>query len=288
MNFVFVQYKNYTYPSGLKPELTEIAGHFDITGIRDVEKYSLHTEYSFASRKLNSDLLRRLPTIMESHRNKVPQLWKSEKWANEFAQFVIAITDGHAAPTVIEVHPPFSDYCTLQEFVDRYQVFEDAIHDRYPDTKIVIENRSGSRYSGGKFIVSKSEDIIALCDAIRQQNTNLGVVLDFPQLLTAEHINTEPFEKVKYHTALNPLMEYRNEIKGVHIWGKKKNESGRLIAHTGDLNTYFPNPGDKRYFLEGIAALCKDNEPRFFVPEINSCQADFESVVMDVVEYMEK
>ncbi|WP_044928446.1 hypothetical protein [Butyrivibrio sp. AD3002] len=283
MNFCFVQYNRYTYPSGLEPELTEIAGHFDISEIKDVQDYSLHTEYSFASRKLSTELVKRFPAIKEAHNRYVPQLWKSEKWADEFAQFVIALTESHVAPKVIEIHPPFNDYCDMDGFIDRFNVFEAVIHNKYPNVQIVVENRAGSRYSGGKFLVSKAADIGALCEKIRQKDVKLGVVLDFPQLLTAEHINTDPFEKLKYHSALNPLLEYRNEIKGLHIWGKKQNDTGRMIAHVGNLNTYFPNPEDKRYFLDGIYALCRDDARRFFVPEVNSGQADFESVVMDVV-----
>lgn len=130
----------------MKCDVKELAGHLDKTSIPDVQRYSLHTEYSFTKRKLDSALIERYPALKESYKN-VPRLWFSEEWAEEFAEFIFDLTDGHPDPEVIEIHPPFRDYCLdFDTFLDRYTVFEDIVLDNFPDTIITMENRAGAQY----------------------------------------------------------------------------------------------------------------------------------------------
>lgn len=193
--FILIEYNNVPYPEDFVSEIKEIAAHFDKNEIETAEKYSLHTEYSYGTRKLNSELISSFSELKSSHKNGVPQLWKSDKWAEEFAEFIIALTKDKNAPAVIEIHPPFNDYCDIDLFLERYKIFENRIREVYPETIIVVENRSGAIYKGGKFIVGKAKDIAELCQKIKENNINLGVVLDFPQLLTAEHIDTLKFNE---------------------------------------------------------------------------------------------
>lgn len=280
--FILVKYNGVPYPEGYEAKIKEVAAHFDKTNIEEADCYSLHTEYSYGKRKLNSKLLESFPELRNSHKDNIPQLWKSKEWALEFAEFIIALTKNKVAPTVIEVHPSFSDYCTLDEFVERYNCFEKGIHRVYPETIIVLENRSGAVYKGGKFIVSKAKEILALCEAISANNVDLGVVLDFPQLLTAEGIDTLNFNENKYFSAIDMLCEYRGLIKGIHIWGKKKSQTGRWVAHSGNLDTYFGcNQDVKAKFIEGIMKVCNDDIPRFLVPEVNSGASDLANIVKD-------
>ena len=283
MNFRFVQYGGNAYPDGIVPELVEIAGHLDKECIESFPNYSLHTEYSYGKRNCSSEIIKMYPALCKANKDGVPQLWKSSDWAFEFADFVITLTKNHADPKVIEIHPPFSDYSDIDQFIDRYLVFEDRIHDIYPDTEIVIENRSGSVYHGGKFIISKAEEIALLCKKVNENSINLGVVLDFPQLLTAEHIKTEAFDCNKYLRSIDTIFPYRDAIKGIHIWGKKKNASGRWVAHNGTLDTYIENTKDKEVFISGIRKICSDGKSRFFVPEVNSGEDDLRSVVKDIL-----
>lgn len=225
--FIFVEYNGVPYPDGFASGIKEIAGHFDKCEIEKSEKYSLHTEYSYGKRNFNSKSILNLETLKTSHKDGVPQLWKSDKWAEEFAEFVITLTKSKTAPIVVEIHPPFNDYCDIDLFLERYKIFEKKIHERYPETIIVIENRSGAIYKGGRFILGKAKEIAELCQKINDNNINLGVVLDFPQLLTAENIDTLKFNKDKYFSSINTIAEYRQNIKGIHIWGKKKSEKGR-------------------------------------------------------------
>ena len=194
-HFILVQYNGTSYPDGYSTHICEVAGHLDKDSIETTGPYSLHTEYSYGKRKFKSKRIAKFPILIESHKDGVPQLWKSVDWAMEFADFIISLTEFHDPPTVIEIHPPFNDYCTLSDFALRFRAFEKRIHDTYPDVIIVLENRAGAVYRGGKFLVSKAKDIVALCKMIEEQNLQLGIVLDFPQLLTAENINPVKFKE---------------------------------------------------------------------------------------------
>ncbi len=284
-SFVFIEYNGVPYPEGYSAEIREVAGHLDKNTIEDVEKYSLHTEYSYGKRKFDTPRLSAFPVLREANKDGVPQLWKSDEWAEEFADFIIGFTQDHNSPEIIEIHPPFNDYCSLEEFAERYLVFEHRIHTAYPDTTIVIENRSGAVYHGGKFLVGKTKEIAALGEVIRQHGLKLGIVLDFPQLLTAEGIDTLKFKAEKYRAAIDSIIPYRDLIKGIHIWGKKKSATGRWVAHAGNLDTYFGGNQDvKALFISGIEQICNDGKKRFLVPEVNSGMADLDAIMRDLFE----
>jgi hypothetical protein len=281
--FILIEYNNVAYPEGYTSNIKEIAGHLDKTEIESAEKYSLHTEYSYGVRKFDSELISSFEELKSAHKNSVPQLWKSEKWAQEFAEFIIALTQNKNTPDVIEIHPPFNDYCDIDMFLKRYVIFEKRIREVYPETIIVVENRSGAIYKGGRFVVGKAKEIVELCRKIKENNINLGVVLDFPQLLTAENIDTLKFNEDKYLKAVDDIAKNREIIKGIHIWGKKKSESGRWVAHAGNLDTYFGNNQNyKSAFIKGIMYVCNDDMQRFLVPEVNTGADDLACIINDI------
>lgn len=281
--FIFVEYNGVPYPDGFTFDIKEIAAHLDKNEIESAERYSLHTEYSYGKRNLDSALISNFGELQTAQKDGVPQLWKSNKWAEQFAEFIIALTSDKNKPTVIEIHPPFNDYCDIDLFLERYKIFEERIHKVFPETIIVIENRSGAIYRGGRFIVGKAKEIAELCQKIKDNNIKLGVVLDFPQLLTAENIDTLKFNEDKYFTAIDTISEYREIIRGIHIWGKKKGESGRWVAHAGNLDTYFNSNLDyKSKFIEGIARVSNDDLQRFLVPEVNTGADDLACIINDV------
>jgi hypothetical protein len=281
--FILVEYNGLQYPKGYSASMQEVAAHFDKKSIDPKGDYSLHTEYSYGTRKLDSCRIAKYPSLREAQKNGVPQLWKSVEWANEFAEFLIGLTAGHQSPKVIEIHPPFNDYCTLQEFAERFRAFEKQIHTVYPDVILVIENRAGKRYRGGNFLVRKAKEIAALCEVIREEHLDLGIVLDFPQLLTGENINPLKFREEKYEAAIETLLPHSDLIKGIHVWGKRKNNSGRQLSHHGNFDTYFGNDQHvKTLFLSGIQRICSDGSPRFLVPEVNSGEADLSAIINDL------
>ena len=278
-NFIFVEYNGVPYPEGYPAEIHEVAGHLDKDVIENKEAYSLHTEYSYGKRKFDTELIARYPVLKEGNKDGVPQLWKSEEWAESFADFVLALTKGHTPPRTIEIHPPFNDYCTLEDFIDRFCVFEKKVHAVYPNALIVIENRAGAVYHGGKFLIGKAKEIASLCEQIQKLGLNLGIVLDFPQLLTAESIDPTNFKIEKYNAAIDTILPYRNLIKGIHIWGKKKSATGRWVAHAGNLDTYLQDISSKQAFIQGIHRLCEDGTKRFLVPEVNSGAEDLAKII---------
>jgi len=274
-----------SYPKCYKSELKEVAAHFDKEAATSLSSYSLHTEYSYGKRKFDTALISHYQALMDANKDGVPQLWKSIDWASEFADFILEMTASCGAPNIIEIHPPFNDYCTMEQFAVLFQIFQKKLHSVYSDTVIVIENRSGSVYHGGKFLVGKAKEIVQLCDTIHECDLALGIVLDFPQLITAENINTLKFNKAKYDAVIDALIQYRSLIKGIHIWGKKKSASGRWVAHVGNLDTYFNGDIDaKNAFINGIRRVCDDGRKRFLVPEVNSGADDLMRILDDIAE----
>ena len=161
--FIFVEYNGVTYPDGFTTNIKEIAAHLDKNNIEFAEKYSLHTEYSYGKRKFDTALISNFTELKSAQKDGVPQLWKTGKWAEQFAEFIFVLTEGKNTPSVIEIHPPFNDYCSIDSFLERYSVFEKKIHEVYPETVIVIENRAGTIYKGGRFIAGKAKEIAELC-----------------------------------------------------------------------------------------------------------------------------
>ena len=282
--FELIEYNGIPYPKGYVSIIKEVAGHLDKEDIEREEYYSLHTEYSYGKRKLDSATLVKYKALQESNKGGVPQLWKSEEWAKEFAAFICELTDDKNPPSIVEIHPPFNDYADVEHFVKCYRVFEKEIKQAYPNTNIFIENRSGAVYRGGRFVVGKADEIVSLCEAIEKYNLELGIVLDFPQLLTAERLDTLKFNADKYKAAIEKIHPYQHLINGIHIWGKKKNPKGRWIAHCGTLDTYFcGNEESKTIFLDGIKRICDDGRTRFLVPEVNSGAEDLKSIIEELM-----
>ncbi len=283
--FQMIKYHDKEYPPSIPLRFQEIAAHFDIYKLkinRNIS-YSLHTEYSYGTRKFSNSFVRNFNEICNAHKNGVPQLWISKKWAEEFAEFIIKLTSDFPAPCIIEIHPPFSDYTlNLKKFADRYKVFEDIISYKYPHTKILIENRCGSIYQGGKFILSESKSIMELSNLIDSYNLKLKFALDIPQLYTAHRCSNK--NSKKYLELLKEMDNIRHNIAGVHLWGKNISAQGRKVAHSGDLKSYFENDTlllDS--FLKGFVNLFGDDVIRKMVLEVNSSNEDLLSITKDLI-----
>lgn len=246
--------------------------------------YSLHTEYSYGTRSFSSNIINKLPTLKSSHKKYVPQLWFNKKWAEEFSEFIKFIVENNQLPTIIEIHPPFKDYCSeIDKFIEIYEVFEKRIIQYFSDTIILIENRCGSIYPRSNFLISKAKDILEISNIIDEKGLKLNIVLDINQLFTSHFKSSIPNE-TDIKALLQPLIGCRKNIKCLHLWGKKKSETGRIVSHVGDLNTYFnDNQSLKSFFLNEIFNLFSDEHPRYFVPEVNSNDSDLASIVQDLL-----
>ena len=280
-----IQYHGKLYPDKIKPKIEEIAGHFDKDKIHPKKKYSLHTEYSVGKRKLDSKLLVDLPIIMNAQKNGVPQLWFNNEWSKEFHNFILKIVGDNNPPTIIEVHPPFNDYCnSVYDFINNYVAFELQVKESFPETDILIENRCGTIYSGGKFLFSKNEELLILSEILDKNKMKLRIVLDIPQLFAAHRINLRKISEKEIEDALNPIELIKHNIAGIHLWGKRLSNNNRWSAHIGDLNDYFSgNVKLKNYFLNRLQEIFNDGKRRYFVPEVNSSNADLQSIIEDML-----
>lgn len=278
--FEMVKYHTQEYPEDIPLRIEECAAHLDVSAVNATLLPSLHTEYSYGKRKYDSALIQRFPAIMEAQKDGVPQLWKNEQWAAEFAQFVFALA-GEKAPAVVEVHPPFVDYASFDSFLKSYKVFEATILEQFPETDILIENRCGSVYKGGKFLVSNLPEVETLCNLIVQNNLRLKIAYDVPQIYTAHNVK----KPEQYIDILKKTEAHRTHIGGVHLWGKRKSRSGRLVAHCGDLTSYFCEDMDlKISFLQAFNTCFDDGLVRKMVLEVNSGNDDLISIVSDLGE----
>lgn len=277
-SFEMIKYHGQEYPADVPLRIEEIAAHFDITNVGGQLKRSLHTEYSYGKRNFNSALIANYPEICSAQKDGVPQLWKNETWALQFADFIFALVGRGNAPGVIEIHPPFNDYTDMNGFVRAYSGFEAKIKERFPNVEILIENRCGSVYHGGKFILSKVQDIGTLCEAIERNSLQLKIAYDVPQIYTAHNAKTEE----TYLRLLDDTKPYRAHIGGVHLWGKKMSDTGRKVAHCGNLDTYFGDVEIKDHFLQGFKDCFDDGVARKMVLEVNSGNEDLQSIVSDL------
>lgn len=211
-----VQYGVRSYPEGIRPKIQEIAGHFDKTAIDPLlPRFSLHTEYSCYARELCSPLLSSFPTLCSSHRQGIPQLWYSEAWAAEFAEFIRVLCAGQT-PSVIEIHPPFSDYTDFAAFLSHYAVFEERILSVYPQVRILIENRFGTAYRGSPFLFSSARDFLELAERLDASGLHLQIAWDIPQFFTALGSSPRTME-----TDLHSVAPVIHAAAGIHLWGKK-------------------------------------------------------------------
>ena len=276
--FEMVKYHTQSYPTDIPLRIEECAAHLDITSVDADLRYSLHTEYSYGKRKLDSALLTNFPALVGAHKDGVPQLWKDEQWAAEFAQFVFALAGG-ATPAVIEVHPPFGDYTDFDSFIRSYSVFESLITERFPEVDLLIENRCGSVYKGGRFLVSKTQEVETLCNLIVQHGLRLKIAYDVPQIYTAHNVKKQE----QYIELLQKAEAFREQIGGVHLWGKRKSETGRKVAHCGDLTSYFEDDLEtKTLFLQQFNKCFDDGICRKMVLEVNSGNEDMLSIITDL------
>ncbi len=144
--------------------------------------------------------------------------------------------------------------------------------------EILVENRCGSVYHGGRFVLSKIKDVDLLCAAIEKSGLLLRIAYDVPQIYTAHNAKTEN----QFICLLEETKRYRKFIGGVHLWGKRKSSTGRKVSHCGDLNSYFGNQTIKEHFLYAFIDSFDDGLTRKMVLEVNRGNDDLRSIVADL------
>lgn len=278
--FEMIKYHSQEYPSDVTLNIEECAAHFDVASVNACIKKSLHTEYSYGKRNFDTEYLKNFPEILNAQKNNIPQLWKNTEWSKQFSDFVIGLF-GDDTPSVIEIHPPFNDYTNMVDFIENYKIFENKILTIDSNIEILIENRCGSIYRGGKFLISKLEDIEKLCELIEKNKLKLKIAYDIPQIYTAHNAR----RKEVYVELLKKTIPLRSYIGGVHLWGKRRALAGhgRLVSHCGDLNSYFDNNLEtKQSFLKEFKNCFDDDICRKMVLEVNSGNDDLLSIITNL------
>jgi len=296
-----VKYRKIDYPDKITANIYEVAGNFDRENIDVSTPYSLHTEYSFEEREFNTNIIKDLTYIKEAQKNKIPQLWFNKNWTKEFFIFIDRLIDVNEAPEVLEIHPPYNEYCSsFEQFFEIFKVFYEEFKrkEKYKFTKIVIENRFGTKNNSGKFLLSTCDDVLKFCELLNKSDIDLKIILDYPQLFSVVYstnkekqkelkkkgimIDEEILEKIILFN--QDLKKYRKIIGGIHMWGKRINKKGEWSPHFGNFNTLFSkNNYLKKKFLESVKDTFNDDIPRYFVPEVNG-RNDLHSIVNDMIE----
>lgn len=274
---VLLRYGHQVFPGGVIPRMVEVPAHLDIQYINVSGDYSLHTEYASKPRKFNSPLLDGLDFLKASHRKEVPELWASLEWAQEFAVLVSRLVARNPAPSQIEIHPPFcSTTPTIDTFLESYEVFEQAILAAYPDCQIVLENRTGTKHSS-KFLMSGSDSILAMGQALQQTRLKLGIALDVPQMFTAS-FGTKHLVGLEGLPLIERLMPIHDRIHTLHLWGRSTGGG----AHGGGLDGLFDgNTDGKRASLQALRNVINDGDPRHLVIEVRRA-ADVAAIIQDL------
>ena len=275
-----VQYDKITYPNGVHCEIKEESAPLSIPHLkRFAPKYSLHTDPS-ASRRvpIDSEFLKEFPTLRKRCVEGIPQLWFNKQWAEEFADFIKKVVDKNRPPAIIEIHPPYKDYCnSMQHFLENYRVFEERILSFYPKTEILVENRYGTKYTRSPFLISSYRDVVDFVSQLEKTTPKLklGLVLDFPQLLAESRMLRPKNDKTKemLPEMFTSLKSCKSRIRSVHLWGprKIKDDGNFMGVHKEDLNGLFQwHEGMKKVFLEELNELLRDIPSCYFVPEVGA------------------
>ena len=299
VKFIPIRYAHTKYPDDIKPKIQETTANFfnfskhkESLQKTELPYLSLHTDPGYRGRKdmfISTEMLKEFPIISNNvfdfGSSCVSKLWFNKEWSKEFSGFLVSLAEGveRKRIKVIEIHPPFDTYCdSLENFLEIYATFEEAVMKEFPSTIINIENRCNPapKRKGGKFILSKNDDIVRLSSLILKSGLKLKLVVDIPQLLSEHHGNKLLSEKV-IKEVLAPIVDIRNYVSGTHIWGYNINkESGG--QHSADFNTYFINDEKlKICFLQEICKLFDDGKKRYFVPDVGSTIA-VQSIVNDL------
>lgn len=279
--FEMVRYGNYVY-GDIPTRLSEVACNFDTKGLNVKQEYSLHTEYAYGPRRFENPVFTDYPILSQEVLDGIPLLWKNTEWSISFFEYIAAMVNNNRPPDVVEIHPPFKDYCSnFHDFMEVFLPFEDLIKNKYSNSLTVIENRVGTLYPGN-FLLENKNDIVDLLQLISKSQSSLKLVLDIPQFLST-------FGN-KYRMDINEIIqsfeyfsEYKHLINGVHIWGRR----GR--AHIGDLNSlFFDDPELKTNFLRFLSSFFDDGITRLLVPEINGTpQTIFDNILEDLKKFLE-
>ncbi len=264
MYLIPIKYHGLNYPKGIHPKIIEVAGHFDTVPLKDRKiskniKISLHTEYSAKDRHMKSIRSSVLKTSLRKWWGKqVPDLWANIQWTKDFANFILDLVKEYEEQIeIIEIHPPIPRKYNWNTFIINYQTFYSIVKQKLLNAQILIENRNG-------FLLSGVCDFQILSSIIDKSKIDLGLIIDFPQLLNYE--KAKDCEN-KLNSVMQQINNFKHNVKAFHLWG----QVGRR-SHAGDINDYFNNDEILiNNFYSNLANIfLNKNQKYYFIPEINS------------------
>jgi len=275
-NYEFLKYGNLNYSViGITPKIQEISctfNNFNNVSKLYLSNYSLHTEYSASP--IKNPYLQNYPSLFNSTFNGKASLWTSNNWVKEFFDLIDQkIQQIGKAPTIIEIHPPYKKHVKINDFFNRYTIFENIVLKKYPDVMILIENRNCC----GNFLLSRANDYIDFANQINDRKLNLKLIIDIPQLFGKElflnkNNNVQNTIDNVFYTLSTRIVA--DNICGIHICGK---------GHNGGFDSIFnKNIQNTQYFLNRFKAfsLLLTNKI-YIVPEIFK-QQDFVNIINDL------
>lgn len=165
--------------------------------------------------------------------------------------------------------------------MQKSQVFEQEFMSTLPGTKELLENRSGSKYRGGRFLISRIGDIIALIEKVQKRGLRLRLALDIPQLFSAH--DRAATSDAKMAKLLRKLTDAAGYVQGLHLWGKRRNTRGAEHSPRRGLKFDY-DERLKQAFLSEIYAVFDDGVERYLVLEVNSGKEDMLSILDDLLE----
>jgi hypothetical protein len=177
----------------------------------------------------------------------------------------------------------------------------------YKNTKVLIENRYGSQYVGGDFLISNLDDLLRLTELIEKLGLKLRIALDLPQLFTAHKLEPGSITVKDLRVLFKKIKDIRDFIDAIHLWGKCYGKNRRLSSHMGNLDSYFLglDCGDTKNAKESVPLFTErvekilhvkteflillretfaDKKERYFLPEVNSRDDDLKLIVNDLIE----
>lgn len=204
VRFIPVMYSDKDYPPDIKPQIQETTANLFRKTVKktNLRYLSLHTDppnvwYGKQRNKILSlELLKEFPALLnnmlDSGHSCVSKLWCEDKeWSKAFSSFLVRLTEGIEPQRIkmIEIHPTFDKNCnSLDIFLERYAIYEEEVLKKFIFATINVENRYNAprKSKFGKFIISRTDDIIRLSKLIAKSNLKLQLVVDVPQLFS-EH-----------------------------------------------------------------------------------------------------
>jgi hypothetical protein len=276
-----VECRGRPYPKWITPQYAEVSAHFDVKPRVKVQpRYCLHTESSTKKRSFSSPFVEGLEHLGAKSHPPVPELWLGNGWVDDFVTFIkrfIAESACGRSPGLLEIHPPFRDYCcSVDTFLVRFRRFAAGVRDM--NCGILIENRN--RHSSREFLLSNLDSVCSFAEALQDSaETRLKFVIDIPQLLNAEAFDPHVAGAANQLSTIFSRLSaptVRPYVGSIHLHGRKGQK-----MHQGNLDDLLGKT--KPDFLCSLRGFVEAGGDLYFLPELPlGTRQDVADIVRDL------